>query len=111
MGGRGRNSERYYLHWGKQGKHIPGHNNYGEGKSIITVSKEHLIELFNVFRGTGEFHGNKEVVDFGEIIGVYIDGETGEAIETTRGTIHYKNDGGWHIVPAQPWQKGENNVK
>ncbi|MCP4360347.1 MAG: hypothetical protein GY796_20255, partial [Chloroflexi bacterium] len=27
------------IHWGKQGKHIPGHNNYIPGRSIITHSK------------------------------------------------------------------------
>ncbi len=38
MGGRGRPSLGYYLHLGRQGKHIIGHNNYVEGRSIVTIS-------------------------------------------------------------------------
>lgn len=33
------------IHEGKQGKHIPGHNNYQEGKSILAVSLEEAQEI------------------------------------------------------------------
>ena len=103
MGGRGRNSDRYHMHEGKQGKHIPGHNNYIPGRSTITVSKEKLQQLFNEYKGTGEKIGNKEVhVNFNETIGQYVNQETGESQATSWGTIHYDNTGGWHIVPEMP---------
>jgi len=58
--------------------------------------------LLDVFAGTGQAIGtNKERVDFGFIIGQYVNPETGEAIDTTIGIIHYGNNGA-HIVPARP---------
>jgi hypothetical protein len=99
MGGRGRNSNRFYLHWGKQGKHIPGHNNYDPKRSPVISSKERLQELFEKYRGTGERVGNKEVVDFEEVIGQVKNPATGEIENTTWGKIHYDEDGGYHIVP------------
>ncbi|MFA5449109.1 MAG: polymorphic toxin type 50 domain-containing protein [Clostridia bacterium] len=104
MGGRGRNSDRYYLHWGKQGKHIVGHNNYrNDGRSIITISRERIQELFNQYRGTGVRVGNRERhVNFEEIIGKYHNMKTGEEFDTTWGTIHYNEDVGYHIVPEIP---------
>lgn len=93
------------VHPGKQGKHIPGHNNYQKGKSIFKGTPETAQELINKYAGTGAWKGsNKEVVDFGQVIGFYIDKNTGKAYETTRGTIHYSTTGA-HIVPAAPKDK------
>lgn len=96
------------VHKGKQGKHIAGHNNYVGGRSIITISSEKLQSLIFKHAGTGDIirtrkdtWNNKEVVDFGEPIGEYIDRETGERIQTSVGTIHYSKDG-VHVVPAKP---------
>ncbi|WP_172423149.1 polymorphic toxin type 50 domain-containing protein [Paenibacillus larvae] len=87
------------IHAGKQGKHIPGHSNYQYGKSILTANAQKLLEKY---AGKGEWIGqNKERVDFGEIIGKYVDPITGEAIETNKGIIHYSKNGA-HIVPARP---------
>jgi filamentous hemagglutinin len=44
--------------------------------------------------------GSKERVDFGEVIGKYVD-RSGNAVDTTKGIIHYAQDG-IHIVPARP---------
>ena len=46
-------------------------------------------------------NGNKERVDFGQVIGQYIDSVTKEAVDTTAGIIHYGKKGA-HIVPARP---------
>jgi len=54
--------------------------------------------LFNQYRGTGKIFGNKEVVNFNEVIGKVNDQDT------TWGTIHYDKNGGYHIVPAAPRQ-------
>ena len=90
------------IHEGNQGKHIPGHNNYQKGKSVFTGSTEKAQELINKYAGTGQWiPPNKERIDFGEVIGTYIDRDTGKAYETTRGTIHYSQTGA-HIVPAAP---------
>jgi hypothetical protein len=45
--------------------------------------------------------GNKEKIDFGTIIGVYVDQSTGKEYPTTIGIINYSKDG-THVVPARP---------
>ncbi len=90
------------IHSGKQGKHIVGHNNYKTGKSILDISEEKANDFLKKFTGKGTPLGNnKERVDFGEVIGQYVDPKTGKAYETTKGIIHYSNNGA-HIVPANP---------
>lgn len=106
MGGRGRNTDRYYLHWGRQGKHIEGHNNFDSRRSPILISKDHIEELFNQYRGTGkilyERGGVRELVNFKEVIGQARNPFTGQMEDTTWGKIMYANDGGYHIVPYNP---------
>lgn len=88
------------IHAGKQGKHIPGHNNFIPGRSELTHPDPQ--GLLNKHSGTGARHGTKEVVDFGEPIGTAVS-EAGGRATTTRGTIHYSADGkSGHIVPAKP---------
>ena len=87
---------------GKQGKHIPGHNNYQLGKSVITMSISEANQLVKKYSGTGTALGSsKERVDFGKKIGFYIDPVTGTKHPTTIGIIHYSKNG-THIVPARP---------
>lgn len=87
---------------GKQGKHIPGHNNFQEGKSELTISMSEANELVESFSGKGTPLGdNKERVDFGKVIGNYVDPNTKEKHPTTLGVIHYSKSG-THIVPARP---------
>ena len=87
---------------GKQGKHIVGDNNYTEGRSIFEGNVDDAQELVDEFAGTGEWIGqNKERVDFGNIIGKYVNPKTRESVDTTVGIIHYSKTG-THIVPAQP---------
>jgi hypothetical protein len=89
------------IHSGKQGKHMPSHNNYQKGKSIFYGSEKKAQQLINKYAGTGTWIGkNKERVDFGKVIGSYIDA-TGKIIKTTVGIIHYSKTGA-HIVPAAP---------
>jgi soluble cytochrome b562 len=90
------------VHAGKQGKHIEGHNNYIDGKSIMNGNMDDIQKLVDEFAGTGQWKtDNKEMVDFGKTIGDYVDINTGEALKTTRGIIHYSKKG-VHIVPAKP---------
>jgi hypothetical protein len=89
-------------HSGKQGKHIVGHNNYIKGKSIFNGTTEDAGKLIKKFGGTGTKKGtNKEIVDFGQVIGKYVDPNTGKLYNTTMGTIHYSKSGA-HIVPSRP---------
>lgn len=89
----------------KQSKHIPGSKNYQSGKSELTIPIPHAQELINQFHNRGtKVSDNKERVDFGEVIGNYVDPVTGEKTKTTIGIIHYSKTG-THIVPARP--KGE----
>src|SRR6266536_5043259 len=85
------------IHGGKQGKHIPGHNNFQAGKSELTHPDPQA--LLDRGAGTGVRHGTKEVVDFGEEIGTHV-AEDGTRASTSRGTIHYDSKGGAHIVPS-----------
>lgn len=114
FGGRGVGSTRIRivrgfstkLHMGGQGKHIRGHNNFEpeRGRSELTVSMSDAQKLVNQYAGTGVKKGlNKELVNFGRIIGVWIDGRTGEHKYTTWGLIHYGKKG-THIIPANPNQ-------
>jgi len=92
---------RVLLEAGKQGKHIPGHNNFIPGRSPLTHNSPQ--SLLDNFAGKGQPVGNvprgspgfKERVDFGQVIGE-INGQP-----TTKGIIHYSKDGA-HIVPANP---------
>lgn len=61
-----------------------------------------IQQLLDDFAGTGEKIGtNKERVDFGKVIGQYINPETGVGMDTTKGIIHYGKNGA-HIVLAHP---------
>ncbi|MGH7489624.1 MAG: polymorphic toxin type 50 domain-containing protein [bacterium] len=72
----------------------------------MTADPQRLVDQF---AGTGEAAnkvprgeaGFKERVDFGRIIGTYVDPSTGVAVTTTKGIIVYASDG-VHIVPARP---------
>ena len=89
------------LEIGKQGKHIPGHNNFIPGRSPLTHKNPQ--SLLDNFAGKGQPVGKvprgqpgfKERVDFGEVIG-----EVG-GNPTTKGIIHHSKNGA-HIVPANP---------
>ncbi len=87
---------------GKQGKHIPGTNNYIEGRSIFLGTVKDAEKLIKRHGGAGQMlSNNRERVDFGKIIGYYVDPVTSEKKATTIGIIHYSKDG-THIVPARP---------
>lgn len=90
------------LHAGRQGKHIMGDKNYVAGKSIFFGTLKDAEILIKEFSGKGQSIGSgKERVDFGQIIGLYVDKETGKMYPTTMGIIHSSKDGS-HIVPARP---------
>ena len=95
------------IHSGKQGKHIPSHNNYQKGKSIFYGSSEKDQILIDEYAGKGQRIGtNRERVDFGQVIGSYVDPKTSKSYKTTVGTIHYSKTG-THIIPEKPknWRK------
>ncbi len=88
-----------------QGKHIPGHKNYQKGKSFLSVSMERAQQLIDKYGGTGrKINGQtRELVDFNETIGVYIEKGKGGGSFTQYGIVHYGKRG-CHIVPARPKQ-------
>ena len=93
------------LEEGKQGKHIEGHPNFIQGKSVLTISMNEATELVKEFSGKGKVLGNpktsnKEWIDFGIIIGIWLD-ENGNRNPTTKGIIHHSKNG-THIVPSNP---------
>lgn len=90
------------LHFGKQAKHLPGQPNHDASKSTITVSILELQHLVELKAGTGIWrYPNREIVDFGVLIGMHRDSNTGTLRQTPRGTIHYSKSGA-HVVPAYP---------
>lgn len=100
FGGRGSGSGKIYLNFGKQGKHWKWHNNFQQGKSILNIDPKKLQELVKLH--ANKHHGQREIVDFGEIIGQWLNPNDGKFYDTTRGTIHWSKDGGYHVVPAKP---------
>ncbi len=90
------------LHLGRQGKHMPSHNNYIVGRSIIYGNSESIQELLQSHVGTGMKIGlNKERVDFNKYIGEYYNRTTETYTPTTIGIIHFSHNEA-HIVPAAP---------
>ncbi|AXV88392.1 hemagglutinin repeat-containing protein [Ralstonia solanacearum] len=92
---------------GKQGKHLPDHNNFILGRSELTYPDPQ--QLVDQYAGRGQPANNvspgqpgyRERVNFGKPIGNYVDPVTGGKMPTTNGIIHYGKDG-VHIVPARP---------
>ncbi len=92
----------------KQNKHMPGRNAYemartnGNLRSIIFRDANALQKMLEEKAGTGDFIGtNKEKVDFGQVIGQYVDSDGRTKRETKIGVIHYSEEGAY-IVPARP---------
>ncbi len=94
------------VHADKQGKHQVGHKRHVPGRSELTHKDPQ--GLVNKFAGKGQPANNvpkgragyRERVDFGEVIGfVRVEGKM---VPTTKGIIHYADDGSVHIVPALP---------
>jgi filamentous hemagglutinin len=96
------------LDQGKQDKHIAGSNNYIPGRSILTDPDPQALP--DLAAGTGQpgndvpigRPGTKERVDFGKVIGHYIDPVTCVAHPMPKGDIVYDRKGGAHIVTARP---------
>lgn len=92
----------------KQSKHIKGSKKYIEGRSEITISKNELQQLVNLKATQGKYISpTKERIDFGKVIGLYVDLATGKRMPTTQGVIHYSKMG-VHVVPAYP-KEGKND--
>ena len=91
------------IHMGKQGKHMPSHNNYLRGRSILSEDPGRLADFAGKGQQVGRVRvglpGSRERVDFGRVIGDYV--RDGVATPTTKGIVHYAKDG-IHIVPAAP---------
>lgn len=95
------------IEWDKQNKHIIGKHNYVDGKSVF--EHQHPNDLISKFAGKGKpankeipgSHGYKELVDFGEHIGIWKDIDGIYSLPTKKGHIHYSKKGA-HIVPAHP---------
>ncbi len=80
-------------------------NKYIEGRSLLQHKNPQKLINENVgkgikCRGVPGKAGYQEIVDFKESIGYYID-QKGKEFATTRGKIHYSNQG-THLVPAKP---------
>ncbi|MEL4013208.1 hemagglutinin repeat-containing protein [Dryocola clanedunensis] len=97
---------------GQQNKHIVGTNEYktaaassGSQRSIITVEPQSLLPQLGTGQQVGKIEvglaGSKERIDFGKVIGTFVDKDTGLSLPTTKGIVHYGKDGA-HIVPARP---------
>lgn len=96
---------------GHQQKHIKDSPGYIAGRSYIYGDLEKAQSLVYAHHGTGTpvFKRNgewndKEIVLVDEVIGVNVDPDTGEEIETKRFVIHYGKKG-THIVPTKELKK------
>ncbi|MFS0656947.1 polymorphic toxin type 50 domain-containing protein [Bacillus sp. 179-C3.3 HS] len=94
---------------GAQEKHNPDAPNYkqevanGKTKSIFNGDNKTAQKLLDMYAGTGTIlkKGNRERVNFGQVIGKYYNQKTEKYEATTNGIIHYSKDGA-HIVPSRP---------
>ena len=94
--------DTYKVSESDQTKHIKGSSNYNPTKSEFYGDISKAQKLINSHKGKGEMiNDNKERVDFGEVIGGYVNIK-GEKIDTTIGIIHTSKKKGSHIVPARP---------
>ena len=79
------------------------------GHEALGVTQERWCRYMEMMADVGYIKGveiqrfitGETSVDARDIIGVCIDGGTGEAVETNRFTIHYGGTG-THVVPATP---------
>lgn len=90
------------IHEGKQGKHILGHNNYKNGRSILKLDAQSLLDAYhsNNIESKQKINEYKVRVDFGKVIGICIDSD-GNRTSTENGIIHSSKKGA-HIVPSKP---------
>lgn len=97
------------IRWDRQGKHIPSKHNYDPAKRKGILIHEDPQKLVDKYAGTGRKVGSqqpgtpgyKEIVDFEETIGYFVDKQTGQTFPTNWGSIDYAKDG-VHIVPRRP---------
>jgi hypothetical protein len=109
--------ENSKIHWGKQGKHIEGHNSWNtldpterKRKSILTHKDPEKLLREHAGKGSPTPNqtkplsevGFKENVDFKETIGIWKNEEGTDSKLTTRGRIYYNSKGEAHIVPIHP---------
>ena len=93
------------INWDKQGKHIKGHRNYIEGRSILTADPELLLKRY---AGKGRKiivdneWPNKERFSHTETIGIWKTKNGEVAKPTKNGIFHYSKRESVHIVPADP---------
>lgn len=91
---------------GQQNKHIPGTNEYIDGKSYFLISFNEINEILQKYSGTGEMLLNKsgkwthkERIYVDKFVGICYD-INNNIVFTNKLTIHYKENGGAHIVPC-----------
>lgn len=94
------------IHMGQQGKHIPGHNNFRPGRSVLHANPEELARRAGTGQQVGRIPvgqpGSRERVVYDEVIGLNVEGGSGGVGVPTRvGIIHYSSHG-IHIVPGRP---------
>ena len=84
---------------------MAGYGGHQEDGGIPRGTTGDARDLSERFAGEGQVlnrEGTRRRVDFGQIIGLYIDPETGRSGEATMGIIHTSEKKGEHIVPARP---------
>lgn len=82
----------------KQARHVPGAM---AGRSELTHPDPQA--LINRYAHTGTaLNPNRERIIADDVIGVFVDQDTGARLPTSVATIHYSYRGTAHIVPARP---------
>ena len=80
-----------------------GHNNYELGRSILEKDAQGLLDDLHAgnIKSVQQVSDVKTRVDFGKVIGQYVDPVTGGSVPTTNGMVINSNTG-VHIVPIRP---------
>ncbi|MCC7385292.1 MAG: VCBS repeat-containing protein [Deltaproteobacteria bacterium] len=91
------------IHMGQQGKHLPHHNNFQPGRSVLRADPHELAKRAGTGTPVNEVPrgqpGFRERIEFEEVIGDFV--KNGVAMPTRNAIIHYGKEG-IHIVPAAP---------
>ncbi|WP_256209235.1 polymorphic toxin type 50 domain-containing protein [Enterococcus mundtii] len=72
----------------------------GQAPSYLTISAKKAQQMIDVLLTEEDYSKQSKIIEFPEIIGVYVNQTTGEKLKTNRAKIHISKTG-IHIVPTK----------
>lgn len=101
---------RSKINMDKFNRHVRGTKEYdrylakgtraGQAPSYLTISAKKAQQMIDVLLTEEDYTKQSKIIEFPEIIGVYVNQTTGEKLKTNRAKIHISKTG-IHIVPTK----------